>query len=125
MNVCARRWGGDVSRDIDHSVPLSEQAARWWVAFHTEGTTPSEHREFEEWLRRGPDRVAAYLRVARFHRALKNPALRWPDTPVSELASTVRSSPADTASLRPTPSPSERRAHSIRRSGLSVAWALS
>jgi transmembrane sensor len=114
-----------VSRDIDHSVALSEQAARWWVAFHTEGTMPSEHREFEEWLRRGPDRVAAYLRVARFHRALKNPQLRWPDTPVAELARVAKSSSADTAPLRPTPSGSERRLHSIRRPGLSVAWALS
>jgi transmembrane sensor len=114
-----------VSHDIDHSVPLTEQAARWWVAFHTEGTTPADYREFGEWLRHGPDRVAAYLRVVRFHSALKNPELRWPDASVSELVHAMRSSSAEAAPLRFTRSDPEGRAHSIRSTGLRVAWALS
>src|SRR3954471_14624269 len=97
MNACASRWRGDVSHDIDRVVPLSEQAARWWVVFHTEGSSPADYREFEDWMRCGPDRVAAYLRVARFHSALKNPELRWPDTSASELARAVKSFAADVA----------------------------
>ena len=74
-----------MSRDTDLTAAIAEQAAQWWVVFHTEGATREEHREFGEWVARSPERVEAYLRMARLEQVLKSPGLRWPTTPAEEL----------------------------------------
>lgn len=74
-----------MSRDTDLTAAIADQAAQWWVVFHSDAVTREDHREFGEWVARSPERVEAYLRMARVEQVLKSPALRWPTTPAEEL----------------------------------------
>ena len=83
----------------------SEEATHWWTLLHGDGVTANDRREFLSWVSRSPERVEAYLGVARVMSALQSGGARWPDTPVEQLireakASCEASSPA-IVSLRP------------------------
>jgi len=83
----------------DNSISISEQAAHWWVVLHDGEPSPTDKREFAEWAVRGPERVEAYLRVARTHTAISQPDLRWPKTPAAELIANALASPPEAAPL--------------------------
>jgi transmembrane sensor len=85
-------WKTDMARETDSSIPIPEQAAHWWVILHSEGASGADHREFGEWVARSPERVEAYLQTARLMRALKSPAVRWPDTPAELLIREAKAS---------------------------------
>lgn len=83
----------------------SEEATHWWTLLHGDGVTANDRREFLSWVSRSPERVEAYLGVARVMSALQSGGVRWPDTPAAQLireakASCEASSPA-IVSLRP------------------------
>jgi transmembrane sensor len=113
-------------QEPDTVASISEQAAQWWVVFHNEGASSADHREFAEWVARGPDRVEAYLRVARLQRALEDDRLRWPTTPAEVLIREAKAAPQDAVPLSramSTPAP-EPRHRSGASPGLRVAFSL-
>jgi transmembrane sensor len=71
--------------DLSPTVSIPEQAAHWWVVFHDSGVESADHREFGEWIARSPERVEAYLRVARLHQVLRSRELHWPRTSAEDL----------------------------------------
>lgn len=87
----------------------TEQAAHWWEVFHGDDATASDHREFADWMARSPERVAAYLRVARLHQALRSPSVVWPDTPADELIRDAKVAPADVLPWKRTESVARER----------------
>lgn len=72
------------------AAPVREQAIHWWVLLHSEDATPADHRAFGEWVMRSPERIAAYLNVARLEVGLKSGAVQWPDTTVDALVREAR-----------------------------------
>jgi transmembrane sensor len=89
-------------RDTEEFTSISEQAAHWWVVFR-DGGSPAQRLEFAQWIMRAPERVEAYLRVARVHAALSRTDLRWPKTPAAKLIQDALTSVQD-----PTPLPVRR-----------------
>lgn len=93
------------SRDVsarDAAIPLSEQAAQWWVTLHSEECTAAERRAFAEWVGRSPERVEAYLRFASLTGALHSSEMRWPDVPAEELVREAKAAPAEVVHLEST-----------------------
>jgi transmembrane sensor len=74
-----------MAHEAGPDISISEQAARWWVLFNEPGAQALEHREFADWVARSPERVEAYLRVARLHQTLGSHEVRWPATSAEEL----------------------------------------
>ena len=64
----------------DELTSISEQAAQWWVVFRGNSASSADKREFAQWVARAPERIEAYLRVARVHAALSRADLQWPKT---------------------------------------------
>jgi transmembrane sensor len=46
------------------NVQILEEASTWFVAFRSEPTDESARQEFQDWLRRSPEHIRAYLEVA-------------------------------------------------------------
>jgi transmembrane sensor len=81
--------------DTEVSASICEQAAYWWAVFHDEEATAADHREFAEWVARSPERVEAYLEVARLQQGLSSPGVCWPATPAEILIREARAAPDD------------------------------
>jgi len=79
---------------------ISEQAAHWWVVFRGNAASSADKREFAQWIVRAPERIEAYLRVARVHAAVSRTELQWPKTPAVTL---IREAVA--SAQEPTPLP--------------------
>lgn len=88
-----------MSRDQDLTTLIAEQAAHWWVLFHSEGASRQDHREFAEWVARSPERVAAYLRVAHLEQTLGSADVPWPSTPPEVLIRDAKAAPQEPSSL--------------------------
>lgn len=71
----------------------SELAGQWWELLHSDEASNADHREFGEWVGRSPERVAAYLKVARLSQALKSSELIWPTESRESLIQAARSTP--------------------------------
>lgn len=104
-----------MTRENEEMSSIPDQAAQWWVAFRHAEATPTEKREFVEWVTRVPECVEASLRVARVHAALARSRVRWPDTPADQLIREAKAAPEESvfplhsrAVSRP-PSPRRRR----------------
>src|SRR3569833_2249972 len=69
-----------MTSENDELTSISEQAAHWWVVFRGNAASAADKREFAQWIVRAPERVEAYLRVARVHSALSRAELQWPKT---------------------------------------------
>jgi transmembrane sensor len=69
----------------DELTSISEQAAQWWVVFRGNAASAADKREFAQWVARAPERIEAYLRVARVHAALSRADLQWPKTSAAAL----------------------------------------
>jgi transmembrane sensor len=93
-----------VIRDRKLEPSIAEQAAEWWTRLHDEAVTPGDQREFGEWVARSPERIAAYLQIARLMRALRSGRAQWPQTPADELIREAKSTPLDPMTL-PGPRP--------------------
>jgi len=98
---------------------ISEQAAHWWMVFNDTEASPTERREFGEWTTRGPERVEAYLRLARLRATLSRADVRWPATSAEEL---IRASLA--SRKEPIPLRREERRHPAARLVLGLAASL-
>jgi transmembrane sensor len=85
--------------ESDVEMSIAEQAAHWWVVFHDGDASTDDHQGFREWVVRSPERVEAYLRIARLQQALKSPGLRWPETPAAVLIRESIASPPDVTPL--------------------------
>ena len=104
---------------------ISEQALRWWVVCNDKSASAEERREFGEWVARGPERVEAYLRVARLRAALARPDVRWPETPTEVLVRDALASPEEAVPIRPRIArDSERRSRAVARLPLALAASL-
>ncbi len=103
---------------------LSGQAAHWWVLLHGDGASGAEHREFGEWVAKSPERVEAYLQMAKLMRALNAGTVRWPDTPVDELTREARERPAY-AALPFRGAPSRLHAEAANETGKFRTWRSS
>lgn len=88
-----------MDNETESVTPLSDQAASWWVRLHAETVTPSDQSAFGEWVARSPERVGAYLRMARLMGALKRDGVRWPDTPAEVLIREAKASPPEVLSI--------------------------
>jgi transmembrane sensor len=84
-----------MTRENEELTSISQQAARWWVALNNGGASVAEKREFVEWVRRGPERVEACLRVARVHAAVSRADVRWPRTSAEDLVQDALAAPED------------------------------
>jgi transmembrane sensor len=80
----------DPMNDVDRNASVTEQASHWWVVLNCGPTTPADHKAFGDWVARSPERIEAFLQTALVTKALKSEQLRWPDTPVAQLAREVR-----------------------------------
>lgn len=85
--------------DTEPSVSISEQAARWWVTLHGPGASLADRHAFGEWVRRSPERVEAYLKVARLEGVLRSGAVRWPHESAEELIRQARGTRPDVVPL--------------------------
>jgi transmembrane sensor len=99
-------------------IAISEQAARWWVLFNEPGAQPLEHREFADWVARSPERVEAYLRVARLHQTLASSEVPWPATSSEEL---IRDAKASNGEVRQLPLRGATEQSASRRTWLKAA----
>ncbi|MBS0422265.1 MAG: FecR domain-containing protein [Proteobacteria bacterium] len=80
-----------MQKERELSRVATEQAAEAWETFNgTEEASASEHREFGEWMRRSPEHVEAYLRIARTMNTLHSQNVRWPDTSAEVLVREAR-----------------------------------
>lgn len=107
----------------DPTISLAEQAAWWWQVFQDGDVSAAEHREFAEWVARSPEHVEAYLKIALLHKALKAPAVRWPDTSRDQLIRDARAAPSEPVPLQPL-SPSESQRQKSRKGPPRLRFAL-
>jgi len=82
-----------VASDMEATKSIFEQACHWWELLHSDSASNSDHREFGEWVARSPERVEAYLQMARLVKAIKSPRLIWPSTPAEVLIREAKASP--------------------------------
>jgi transmembrane sensor len=90
-----------MTRDIDSTMSVPEQASHWWELLHSGSASTTDHQEFGEWVARSPERVEAYLETARLIRALKSRQLRWPLTSAEVLIREAKASPQDALPFSP------------------------
>jgi transmembrane sensor len=84
-----------MARTADSATSISEQASHWWTVLHSENASSVDRREFGEWVTRSPERVEAYLQMARLSRALQSRDVRWPGTPADVLIREAKAAPPD------------------------------
>ncbi|MET0499458.1 MAG: FecR domain-containing protein [Steroidobacteraceae bacterium] len=111
-----------MAQDNDTLLSISTQAAQWWTVFRDGHASVAQRREFAEWMARGPERVEAYLRLARVQSAFERGALRWPETPADQLIRDALAAPEESAALHRSHSASERT--SRRRPVMRISMAL-
>lgn len=112
-----------MSRDQDLTTLIAEQAAHWWVLFHSEGASRQDHREFAEWVARSPERVEAYLRVAHLEQTLGSADVPWPSTASEVLIREAKASPQEPSSL-PRQHAAQHRHERRSRTGPGMRFAL-
>ncbi len=83
------------NRELETGITLSEQAAHWWVALHGDTVAAADKQAFAAWVARSPERIEAYLRMARLMGALHSPKVDWPDVPAATLVQEARSATAE------------------------------
>ena len=88
----------DISTPND-SLPVSEQAAHWWVVLNEDTCTAADREAFTAWVRRSPERVEAFLRVNMLMGTLHSKERSWPETPADELIRQARASSAEVIPL--------------------------
>ena len=98
-----------MTRENEELTSISQQAADWWQVFGDTDASPTEKREFTEWVMRGPERVEACLHAARVHAAATRPDVRWPQTPAEDLIRDALAAP-DVVPLRPQARPEQQAA---------------
>lgn len=88
-----------MARTTDSAGSWSQEAAHWWTLLHGDGATAADRRAFLAWVSRSPERIEAYLEMARLMFALRSDAVPWPDTPAEELIRQARASNGDATPL--------------------------
>lgn len=103
-----------MARTTDGSRSWFQEAAHWWMLLHGEGLTGADRRGFLTWVSRSPERIEAYLEVARLMAALGSREVPWPDTPaetlIREAKSTIEPMPLSAVQSGPPPPNSPRAA---------------
>lgn len=103
-----------MARETRVDPSIARQASDWWARLHDEGASPDDQSQFGAWVARSPERIEAYLEVARLVRGLKSSHIRWPDTPADELIRAAKAAPRDPAPM-PEIGSWEERMDSIER----------
>jgi transmembrane sensor len=88
-----------MARTTESAGSLSQEAAHWWTMLHDDGASTADRRAFLAWVSRSPERIEAYLEMARLMSALRSDAVHWPDTPAEELIREARASNGDVTPL--------------------------
>lgn len=88
-----------MARKMEPAGLWSEEAAHWWTVLHGDGVSAADRREFLAWVSRSPERIEAFLEMARMMSALRSEAVRWPDTPAQELIREARAARSDAIPL--------------------------
>lgn len=88
-----------MAHEPDPTTSLFEQASYWWHVFREGDASAAEHLEFSEWVARSPERVGAYIDAALLHKALKDPAVRWPVISHEELIRDALAAPNEPVRL--------------------------
>jgi transmembrane sensor len=111
-----------MSRKEEEVISIPDQGARWWDVLRGEGASAVDKREFVSWVVQAPEHVEATLRMARVHRALSRPGVRWPDTAAETLIREAKSASEEVVLPLPrrTVAPPEPR----RRHAMSIAFGL-
>jgi len=112
--------------EAEATVSVSEQAAHWWAVLRDEQVSAAEEREFAEWVKRSPERIEAYLRIARVQAAVSRPDMRWPSTPAEVLIRDALASQEDPVEFprRPVPRQRDRRPRFAQRVVVALAASL-
>jgi len=84
-----------MTREQQEMTTLRDQAAHWWVLLQDKDASPADKREFAAWALQAPERVEAMLRVARIHKALASPQMRWAGAPTDELIREAKAAPEE------------------------------
>ena len=113
-------------QDLESAVTISEQAAHWWVIFHDGDAPSAQHREFGEWVARSPERVEAYLRMARLHQVLTSNDIRWPATDAATLIRAAKAADTNVQEFIPLRRslPHDREPRPWQRVPLRLAFAV-
>src|SRR5688500_10177153 len=77
------------------SLPVSAQAAHWWVVLNEDACTAADREAFTAWVRRSPERVEAFLRVNLLMGTLHSKERSWPETSADELIRQARAASAE------------------------------
>lgn len=101
-----------MAHEPESTTSLAEQASYWWHVFQDGDASAAEHLEFAEWVARSPERVEAYLETALLHKALMDPAVRWPAISREQLIRDAHAAPPEPVQLPQHAS----TVHSLRRS---------
>ena len=112
-----------MTRETEETMSINDQAARWWVLLQDRDATTADRREFAEWTVQGPDRVEAMLRVARLHKALAQPGMRWSTISVEQLIREAKGASEEVVLPMPGRRPPPSR-QLVRRPAVSVALGM-
>lgn len=104
-------------RTTDSTGLWFEEAAYWWTVLHGDGATAADRREFLAWVSRSPERVEAYLEMARLISALGSDTVRWPDTSAEALIREAIAANGDAAPAARNAVTTLRSARTVRGSG--------
>ena len=106
-----------MTRNDEDVISIPEQATRWWDVLRSGEASAAEKREFASWVIQVPEHVEATLRMARVHKALSRPGVRWPDTTPETLIREAKAASEEVifplARLREAP-PAPRRPPGMR-----------
>jgi len=91
----------DSTPDEAERIPIAAQAAHYWVALHAEQVSTEVRKAFAAWAARSPHHVAAYLRMARAVRAVRQSEVQWPQTSAEDLIRDALAKRADVVQFRP------------------------
>jgi transmembrane sensor len=112
-----------MTRENEELTSISQEAAQWWVAFGDVDVSPTEKREFVEWVTRSPERVEACLHVARVHAAATRADVRWPQVPAEDLVRAALAAPDDSVvPLRPHVRPKREEVREEERRRPTMRW---
>jgi transmembrane sensor len=117
-----------MTRKDEEVISIPEQATRWWDVLRGGEASAADKREFASWVVQAPEHVEATLRMARVHKALSRPGVRWPDTTPETLVREAKAASDEVVLPMPRrtgapPEPRRRRAMWVA-SGLAAALLL-
>lgn len=111
-----------MTRENEEVLSVPDQAARWWRVMRDDEPSATERREFAAWVAESPKHIEEMLRMARVHKALAHPDVRWPADDAETLIREAKASSGTT--VVPLWRPGSSQPESRRRPAKFVAFGL-